>query len=84
MMILSKLQEPTFNAYGYFHFYTPDELICHSLIAYLRVFPFCFKKKTPGPKVIQIFMLNSAEHEILNALKYKKNQVIQLFQARKA
>ena len=34
----------------------------------------------PGPKVIKLFfMLNSAEHEILNAHKYKKYQEIELF-----
>ena len=29
--------------------------------------------ETSGPEVIKTFMLNSAEHEILNAHKYKKN-----------
>ena len=28
-------------------------------------------KLSPGPKVITFFMLNSAEHEILNTHKYK-------------
>ena len=37
---------------------------------------------TPGPKVIKLFsVLNSVEHEILNAHKYKKYQEIQLFEA---
>ena len=33
-----------------------------------------------GPKVIKLFfILNSVEHEILNAHKYKKYQAIRLF-----
>ena len=33
-----------------------------------------------GPKVIKFFMLNSAEHEILNAHKYKNIKKFSFFQ----
>ena len=37
----------------------------------------------PGPEVIKPFMLNSAEHEILNAHKYKNTKKFSFFQAQK-
>ena len=38
----------------------------------------------PGPEVIKLFMLNSAEHEILNAHKYKITKKFSFFQAQKS
>ena len=42
----------------------------------------CHLQKQPGPEVIKLFfMLNSAEHEILNARKYKNIKKFSFFQA---
>ena len=36
---------------------------------------------SPGPEVTKIFMLNSAEHEVLNAFRYKSIKKFSIFQA---
>ena len=62
-------------------------LVLHVLWSFLHInaveVNLCFPKglqiKTSGPEVIKIFMLNSAEHEISNALKYKNIKKFRVF-----